>query len=357
MGFGLDDVVAAETRLSHVDGDAGTLILRGLPLEAAVGLGFERVTAHLWDGLVPGISADGMAAGLGRARVSAFDRLPRALVAAEGADPVVGLRAMLATLPDDELAEAPLVALAAPAVFLGGLLQARRGTAPLAPNPQAGHAEDFLRMTAGRAPTSAEAAALDIYMATIADHGMNASTFVARVIASTRAGLAASVVGALGALSGPLHGGAPGPVLDLIDAASGVDDLEGWLEAKLVAGERLMGFGHRVYRVRDPRADVLKAAVHDLGTPRIAFAERVEAAALATLSKHRPHRRLDTNVEFYTALLLEAVGFARDAFTAVFAVGRTAGWIAHAAEQQLTGRLVRPGSRYVGPEPAMPAAA
>ena len=357
MGFGLDDVVAAETCLSHVDGDAGTLILRGLPLEAAVDLGFERVTAHLWDGLVSGVSAGDVVARLGAARMSVFDRLPRALAAADGADPVTGLRAMLATLPDDVLAADPLVAVAAPAVFLGGLIQVRHGASPKAPDPRAGHAADFLRMAAARAPTDAEAAALDIYLAAIVDHGMNASTFVARVIASTRAGLAASVVGAVGALSGPLHGGAPGPVLDLIDAAAGADDLNGWLEGKLAGGERLMGFGHRVYRVRDPRADVLKAAVHRLGTPRIAFAERVEAAALAALSRHRPNRRLDTNVEFYTALLLEAVGFDRDAFTAVFAVGRVSGWIAHAAEQQRTGRLVRPGSRYVGPAPDMPAAA
>jgi citrate synthase len=197
----------------------------------------------------------------------------------------------------------------------------------------------------------AKAAALDAYLATVAEHGMNASTFTARVIASTRAGVVAAVVGALCALKGPLHGGAPGPVLDMLDAIGTPEDIQPWLQQALAEGDRLMGFGHRIYRVRDPRADVLKGVVARLrsgGDARLAFAERVEREALAALAAHKPDRKLDTNVEFYTALLLEALGLPREAFTAVFAMGRVAGWTAHVHEQLREGRLMRPQSVYVG---------
>ena len=189
---------------------------------------------------------------------------------------------------------------------------------------------------------------------TVLDHGLNASTFAARVVASTDAGLLSAVVAGLCALKGPLHGGAPGPVLDMLDAIGTAADAESWLDSALARGERLMGFGHRIYRVRDPRADVLKGAVARLkaGGNRIAFAEAVEAAALTVLARRKPGRRLDTNVEFYTALLLEALRIPRAGFTPVFAAGRSAGWVAHAIEQAATGRIIRPQSRYVGPWPA-----
>src|SRR5690606_25888397 len=176
----------------------------------------------------------------------------------------------------------------------------------------------------------------------------------ARVIASTQAGLTSSVLGALGALKGPLHGGAPGPVLDMIDGIGTADNAAPWIEAELSAGRRLMGFGHRIYRVRDPRADALSAAIGRLrkagvvNSSRMDLAAHIEATALAALGHHKPDRPLQTNVEFYTALLLEALGFPRDAFTAVFAAGRVGGWIAHAREQADSGRLLRPKSRYVG---------
>jgi citrate synthase len=188
----------------------------------------------------------------------------------------------------------------------------------------------------------------------VADHGLNASTFAARVIASTRAGLFSAVVGALCAFKGPLHGGAPGPVLDMLDRIGAPERIDAWLEGALARGDRLMGFGHRVYRVRDPRADALKSALQRLGprTGRLAFAERVERRALALLRLRRPGRAIDTNVEFYTALLLDALGVPREAMVSVFAMSRVAGWIAHALEQQRTGRLIRPASRYIGPEPA-----
>jgi len=187
----------------------------------------------------------------------------------------------------------------------------------------------------------------------VIDHGLNASTFAARVVASTAAGLPSSIIAALSALKGPLHGGAPGPVLDMLDAIGSADRAEAWLEAALDRGERLMGFGHRVYRVRDPRADVLKGALSLLKgrDNRIELAETVERKALAVLARRKAKRRLDVNVEFYTALLLEALGIPRAGFTLLFAAGRAGGWIAHVREQEKTGRILRPQSRYVGPMP------
>ncbi len=192
---------------------------------------------------------------------------------------------------------------------------------------------------------------------TVIDHGMNASTFTARVIASTQAHPSLAVAGAIGALSGPLHGGAPGPVLDMLDAIGRPEDAAAWLSAELAAGRRIMGMGHRVYRVRDPRVVVLERAARELeeaglGTPRLALAKAVEAAAEALLSAKNPDRSLKANVELATAVLLDAVGVPRALFSAMFAAGRVAGWLAHIAEQQHSGRLIRPESRYVGPRAA-----
>jgi citrate synthase len=261
------------------------------------------------------------------------------------------LRVGLAMLPPPaEPGAAAAAVVGAIPVLLAAIL---RGGDAIAPDLARSTAGDFLRMLHGREPDPALEAALDTYLTVVSDHGLNASTFTARVIASTAAGIVPAVVGALAALEGPLHGGAPGPVLDMLDAIAASGDPEAWLATKLAAGERLMGFGHRVYRTRDPRADVLKEAAARLGRSagRIAFAERVETAARAALARHRPGRRLDTNVEFYTAILLEALGLPRAAFTAVFAMGRASGWTAHVMEQEATGRLIRPDSRYVGPLP------
>jgi citrate synthase len=216
-------------------------------------------------------------------------------------------------------------------------------------------------MINGRPPSRAEAQALDTYLVTVSDHGLNASTFAARVIASTRAGLASATLGGISALKGPLHGGAPGPIIDMLDGIGTPQNAKPWIEQALARGDRLMGFGHRVYRVRDPRADALKKAIRRLGEGsnvlpgRLAFAEAVEQAALAILKERKPDRALDTNVEFYTALLLEALAFPPTAFTCVFAMGRVAGWIAHAREQLAGGRLIRPQSIYVGPMPKVAA--
>jgi citrate synthase len=271
--------------------------------------------------------------------------------------PIEAMRALTARLADGDDLPTALRLIAAPAVFTAAVTRAQNGQAPVAPDPLLGHAADILRMTRGVPATKAEADALDTYFVTVSDHGLNASTFAARVIASTRAGLTSAVLGGIGALKGPLHGGAPGPVIDMLDEIGEPAKARAWIEEALARGDRLMGFGHRVYRVRDPRADALKAAVRKLSSSsnsrpgRVEFAEAVEAAALAILRERKPDRALDTNVEFYTALLLEALAFPPSAFTCVFAMGRVAGWIAHAREQVAGGRLIRPQSRYVGPAP------
>jgi citrate synthase len=352
---GLDDVIAADTILSDADGQAGTLVIRGRSLDELAGrASYEEVLALLWSALIDGApDAAETATLLGSARAQVFARLRSA--DALHRDPVDALRAMLARMEDGDDLDTALRLVAGTAVFTSVIMRAHRGLAPVAPDPHATHASDLLRMTHGQQPTTDQVAALDRYLVTVSDHGLNASTFAARVVASTRAGLSSAVIAALSALKGPLHGGAPGPVLDCLDEVGRPEHARVYLERKLARGERLMGFGHRIYRVRDPRADSVKGALQTLicsgqvDPGRLRLAEAVEAAALDLLAKKKPDRPLQTNVEFYTALLLEALRFPREAFTCVFACGRVGGWIAHAREQIAGGRLIRPRSRYVGP--------
>ena len=358
MISGLDDVVVAETVLSDVDGQAGQLVIRGHSLDDLVGrTNYEQVLAILWEGFFESLPThDDLPRHLGTARQKVFEHL--ATVDAELLNRPLfdAVRALVVRITDGDDLENALLLVAAPAVFTPGILRLQQGLAPIAPNPTLGHASDILRMLDREPATPERAAALDRYLITASDHGLNASTFVARIVASTRAGLTSATVAAMSALKGPLHGGAPGPVLDMLDEIESPERASNWLEDALARGDRLMGFGHRVYRVRDPRADTLKEAVQRLARSgevnpnRLRLAEAVEAAALDLLARKKPNRPLQTNTEFYTALLLEAVGLPREAFTCAFAAGRTAGWIAHAREQTLTGRLIRPQSRYVGPK-------
>lgn len=353
---GLDGVIVADTVMSEVDGEAGRLIVRGQVIEELVKVrGFEGVAARLWEGFTEGGGDEAaVRAGMAVARERAFADVPRLLGTARGLNPVEGLRVGLAMLPDsDPMPHHYLVCGALP-VFLAALLRASEDKPALAPDTTLTTAQDLLRMIRGRRANAAFERGLDTYLATVADHGFNASTFTARVVASTRAGLISSVLAALCALKGPLHGGAPGPVLDMFDEIGSPERAEAWLDDAFAKGTRLMGFGHRVYKRRDPRADVLKNTVATLPQTagRLAFAVEVERSAIAALRKHKPKQRLDTNVEYYTALLLEALDVPRYAFTALFAVGRAAGWCAHIFEQEKGGRLIRPQSAYVGPRPA-----
>jgi citrate synthase len=352
---GLENVVAAETVLSKVDGDAGVLVLRGHYLQDIAGRrSFEWLTGLLWQDFVDRpLDEAALRRDLGMARARAFAGMRDLLPHAARLSPLAAVRLLLASVADDA-DDSPLLLTATVAVGLAAVVRLRDGKTPVAPDPQSGHAADFLRTLKGVAPAPEETAALETYLLSSVDHGLNASTFAGRVAASTQASLADAVTAALCALKGPLHGGAPGPVLDMLDAIGPVENAEAWLDAAVMHGDRLMGFGHRMYRVRDPRCDVVKAVVSKLSPDagRLRYAEAVEQAALVVLAKRKPSRSLQTNHEFYTALLLEALGLPRDAFTGAFAAARLVGWIAHALEQQAGGRLIRPQSDYVGPIPA-----
>ncbi|MDI3285099.1 citrate synthase [Polyangium sp. 15x6] len=366
---GLDGVVVADTALSEVDGERGRLVVGGYDIEALAGrVGFEELCALLWTGALPDAATRGaIAEALAEGRTLAFEQIPslgEALVAEDGS---AGLMACVAHFgaragwrSEGRPAWVELARVTgAVATFAAAWARRRAGGAPIAPDAKLGHAADFLRMVRGAAAPEAAARALDAYLVTVADHGMNASTFTARVVASTGSDLVSAIVAAIGALKGPLHGGAPGPVLDMLDAIGEPSQAAAWIAAELAAGRRIMGMGHRIYRVRDPRAAVLERAIGELerdGTAgagaRLALARATERAAETRLAERHPDRPLKANVEFYTAVLLDAVGLPRELFTPTFAVGRAAGWCAHVEEQRRAGRLIRPASRYVGAVPA-----
>jgi citrate synthase len=333
MASGLDGVVAAETILSHTDRTNGMVWVRGHDLPTLVREhGFEGTIALLWNGFAgDGLARVGISRALGQARATAHDELPAWLPGAAGRPLFEAVRIALATQPDSAEATALLGALT---VAIPALVRQQGGLPPVAPDPALSTAADLLRMLHGTASDPANAAALDTYFTVMAESG-----------------LSASVVAAWCAFTGALHGGAPGPTLDLLDAAEAVPDLVPWLEAKFRSGERLMGFGHRVFHGNDPRAEAIRRALQAMGpqSQRLALAERLEKAVAVAIDRVKPGRILPPNVEIMAALLLDAVGIPRDAFTPVFAVCRSAGWLAHAMEQQKTGRMIRPTSAYVGP--------
>lgn len=355
MISGLEDVVAAETVLSDVDGTGGRLVIRGRRLDQIAGiLAYEDVIALLLGDFVPDLpQGDSLTAALAAARCDVFARIEPVMDQLTRLGPYDGLRAGTAFMPDGTGLADILRLIAVPAVLTPLMIRLAGGQPARAPDPRLRHADDCLQMLGQQDRDGSLSRALDTYLVTVSEHGLNASTFAARVVASTHAGLTSSSLAGLSALKGPLHGGAPGPVIAMLDAIAAEDDAQAWLEREVAAGRRLMGFGHRIYRTRDPRADALKAALRQLtaspaATARLAFAEDVEQMALAVLRAKKPGRALETNVEFYTALLLEAVGLPPSAFTCAFAMGRITGWIAHALEQRAEGRLIRPQSRYIG---------
>lgn len=357
MSDGLEGVVAARTVLSDVDGQAGRLVLRGASLDQLAGKDrFEALILRLFEGFFDGLPPlEELTLMLGRARAEVFAETEALDARLLSLEPIEAVRALTARLADGHDLACAMRLLGAQAVFTAAVARGRLGLCPIAPDPTLSHAADLLHMMRGSKASRTEVQGLDTYLVTVSDHGLNASTFAARVVASTQSGLTSSILAGQGALKGPLHGGAPGPIIAMLDEIGTPERAQNWIEQALDRGDRLMGFGHRIYRVRDPRADALKGAIKAMAKTgsaslgRLAFAEAVEAAVLAILKARKPDRPLETNVEFYTALLLEALGFKAEHFTCVFAAGRTAGWIAHAREQAQTGRLIRPASVYIGP--------
>jgi citrate synthase len=360
MAEGLEGVVAASTRLSHVDGEAGRLTIAGYAVEdLAPRATFEDVAYLLLHGRLPELDervrfARDLA---GRRALSraAIDILHEA--AAARVPPMDALRMAAPVLSlgrEEHPMEDAMTAIAAFPTIVGAYWRIRQGVSPVPVRADLPHAAHYLHQVFGVAPSIERARALETYLNTVCDHGLNASTFTARVIVSTRSDVISAITGAVGALKGPLHGGAPGPALDTVLEIGTPERAEAVIRAKLDRGERLMGFGHRVYRVRDPRADVLAGAAErfyasDGDRALYALARAVEATSLRLLRERKPDRRLDTNVEFYTALLLHGLGLPTDLFTPTFAVGRVLGWSAHCLEQLRDGRLIRPQSVYIGP--------
>ena len=366
---GLDGVVAAQTRLSHVDGQNGVLIIGGYELEQIAGkITFEQAAHLLWTGRIP--TAEEAAALT--AEIAAQRSLPAVTLqvvreaAAKGAPPIDALRLACASLsldladpnaitPAADLAAAKMLVARFPTV-VAAHARFKAGQEPIAPRADLSLAANFLYMLSGEEPDPIVARALDTYWVTVIDHGMNASTFAGRVIASTRSDMVSALTGAIGAMKGPLHGGAPGPVLDMLLDIKTAENADPWVRAELAAGRRIMGFGHRVYKVRDPRAAVLARVAEEMGGARMQdralfdLARTVEKTALRVLEEVKPGRNLQTNVEFYTALVLQSLGLAPNTFVALFACGRAAGWAAHVIEQHAQDHLIRPQSEYVGPK-------
>jgi len=358
---GLAGVVAAQTSLSSVDGIKGELIIAGFPLqELASQATFEEVVYLLWNDTLPtAIELDQFRQALTAQRI-----LPHATVEVLRAaaqyqlPPMDALLLAASTLSLDQAKSDPthqaIAVLARFPMSVATYVRLVNGQNIPSPREDLGQAANYLYVLFGETPQAEQVRGLETYLNTVVDHGLNASTFTARVITSTGSDLVSAVVGAAGALKGPLHGGAPGPALDMVFEIGEASRAEAIMRQKLERRERLMGFGHRVYRTHDPRAEVLSAAAEkmfqhtgDMGL--YTLAREVETIAVRLLAERYPDRNLKTNVEFYTALLLHGLGLTTDLFTPTFAISRVAGWIAHIFEQGRQSRIIRPESEYIGP--------
>ena len=363
---GLEGIVAAATNIAEVDGEKGKLTLRGYDISELSGkVQFEEVCYLLWYGKLPNQSElDNL-----KAEMQAARRLPAPVLAAlkelaanaSGMD-ILRMGASMLSVGDDSInsmepenckkraarLQAQMPALLAHSYRLG------KGQEMVEPKPEHGLAEGFLYMLEGKEPDAARVAGLNAYLVAVAEHGLNASTFTARVVISTDADMVSALTAAIGALKGPKHGGVPGPVLTMMNAIGTPDKADAFIRNEIGSGRRIMGFGHRVYKVRDPRAALLSSAAEkmaDITGDRklLDLTLAVEQTTVNVLAELKPGRDLYANVELFAALILHEVGVASELFTPIFAVGRTSGWTAHMLDQMEDGRLIRPASLYVGP--------
>jgi citrate synthase len=348
---GLEGVVAGETAISFVDGANGRLLYRGYPIGELVASGtYAQVAELLFTGEWPAeanLPCEPLPPGI----VEILRELPRETQPMDALRTAVsaGGAIVSAAWPPTVRQARTLTAFSPSA--LAAFARIRDGREPIDPDPDLPLPAGFLYQLTGVRPDDATARAIDAYFIVAAEHGFNASTFTARVITSTRSDLASGVAGAIGALKGPLHGGAPAEVVNQLHQMGSVQQAEAWMRAALARGERLMGFGHRVYRAYDPRAAALREVAERLSGAAgwLQTAVAVEEIALRLLAEHRPDRVIKTNVEYYAAAVLQGVGLPPDLFPATFALARHAGWTAHCLEQAATNRLIRPDVRYVGP--------
>ena len=358
---GLEGIVAAQTAISMVDGANGRLVYRGYVIaDLAEDMSFEEVAFLMWKGRLPTRSElDALSMELAASRALtqaatiALDALPK------DTDPMDVLRSIVSVQGVEHRLEKPTVPLAIHATasfptILAMFHRRQLGLAPVKPRADLGHAANYLYMLDGKEASPERVRALNTYLVLLADHGMNASTFVARVIASTDSDLASCLVGAIGALKGPAHGGAPSAVMDQLEQIGTAENAERWMREARKQKVRFMGFGHRIYRTYDPRAKILKALCARLNPKFYELAAKVEETALMILHEEHPERPQATNVEFYSAGVLQAIGLPKEYFPPTFAVSRVAGWSAHVLEQGAHNRLIRPQSEYIGPEPRKP---
>lgn len=353
---GLEGIVAATTSLSKVEGTAGRLIYHGYNIhDLARTTSFEEVAYLLWYGHLPNRAE---LADL-KARLVAERTLPARVLNVlrdlpAQAEPMDVLRTVTSAWGAGVITGKPTIdqAIAVTArfpLFLAAFHRLRNGLEPLESLPELDHAANYLYLLTGKRPEPQHVQALDAYLVLLADHGMNASTFTARVVASTESDIVSAVVAAIGALKGPLHGGAPSKVLEMLRSIASTENAEPWMRNALTHGQRLMGFGHRVYKTEDPRAEELRELARLADPQEFLLARHVEALAIALLEEEKPGRKLYTNVEFYSAVLLASVGLPGDLFTPTFATSRVAGWTAHILEQVGNNRLIRPEADYTGP--------
>jgi citrate synthase len=363
---GLAGVVVTQTEIGDVRGVEGFYHYRQY---SAVDLAQTRTFEDVWHLLVHGELPDAGRAAPFTAETTALRRLPdevrAALPAIAAANcrsgPLAGLRTALSLLgaakdfrpvydiDADERRRDTLVAAAAVPTLLAALYRLGRGLDPVDPREDLSYAANYLYMVTGSEPDPRRTRAIEQYLISTIDNGFNASTFTARVITSTGADVAACLVGAVGALSGPLHGGAPSRALDTLDAIGTPDRADSWIRERVLAGERIMGFGHPIYRTEDPRSRMLREIAQRFGGPRVDFAIEVERHVEAVLAELKPGRELHTNVEFYAGVVMELCGLPREMFTPTFAAARVVGWSANILEQAEDSKIIRPVARYVGP--------
>ncbi|MEW1641252.1 citrate synthase/methylcitrate synthase [Streptomyces sp. NPDC091219] len=364
---GLAGVVVTDTRIGDVRGTEGFYHYRQY---SAVDLARTRGFEDVWHLLAHGELPDADRSAAFAAETAALRRLPDgvraalpAVAAASGTSgPLAGMRTALSLLgaaqgfrpvydiDADARRRDTLVASAAVPTLLTALYRLGRGLDPVEPREDLSYAANYLYMLTGSEPDKQQARAIEQYLISTIDHGFNASTFTARVIASTGADVAACLVGAVGALSGPLHGGAPSRALDTLDAIGTPDRIDPWIRERVLAGDRIMGFGHAIYRTEDPRSRMLREVAQQFGGPRVEFAVEVERQVEAILAELKPGRELHTNVEFYAGLVMELCGLPREMFTPTFAAARVVGWSANVVEQAEDPKIIRPVARYVGVE-------